>query len=226
MENNYELENQEPLNLLHRIGAIYTDPKSAFESLREKPKFFGAYIVVILISCISLLWRYFDGSAEKMLIDTLVSTGQPVTEQIITISKMIALFGGLFVIIVVPFIVAFFYHLMVMINSETGYKKTLTIVSHSSLISGLNSIITILILKITGITIQFSPAMFLDISSVDPIIYTLLSFLNIFIIWQMLVNIIGFKTIHHMPTKNAIITTVVPTLCVLIISVLVIIATS
>jgi len=215
MENNLEtndLREETSTTLLQRIAYIFTDPKRAFESLKENPKILGVYIISLLISSATLIWSYLDGSSEKVFIDSLVQTGQPVTEQVVALGKLITLFGGIFVFAVVPFIAAFFYHIIVMINSETGYKKTLSITRHASLIASLNTLISLFVLKLAGITLLFSPAMFLDINTMNSVLYTLISFLDIFVFWRIIVLFIGFKTTHNLSNKGALITAIIPDL--------------
>lgn len=215
MENNLEtneLTEEKMTTLLERIIYIFTDPKRAFESLKENPKILGVYLIGLLISSVTLIWSYLDGTSEKVFIDSMVQTGQPVTEQVVLMGKLLTLFGGMFVFAIWPFISAFFYHILVMINSETGYKKTLAITRHASLIASLNTLISLFVLKFSGITLQFSPAMFLDINAMSSVLYTLISFIDIFVFWRVVVLFIGFRTTHNLSKKGALITAIIPDL--------------
>lgn len=215
MENNLEINEfmeEETTTLLKRILYIFADPKRAFESLKENPKILGVYLIGLLISSATLIWSYLDGTSEKLFIDSLVQTGQHVTEQVVIMGKFITLFGGILAFAVGPIIIAFFYHIIVMINSETGYKKTLSITRHASLIASLNTLISLFVLKLAGITLQFSPAMFLDINAINSILYTLISFVDIFVFWRVVVLFIGFRTTHNLSTKGALITAIIPDL--------------
>lgn len=218
MDNNYEMDEMmevETLSFGQRLIAIYTEPKKAYESLKENPKFLGAYLITLLISSIAVLWGFFDGSTEKLMIDQLVSSGQPVSDDILSVMVISGVVVGLLLMVIGPFINAFFYHILVMINSETGYKKTLSITTHASLIGALNSLITILILKVSGITIMFSPAMFMDATTTNTVVYTLLSFLNIFVFWQYFVTFVGLKTVHKLKNSGAFITLLIPNLIII-----------
>jgi len=215
MENNLEtnkLTEENTTTLLQRISYIFTDPKKAFESLKENPKILGVYLIGLLISSATLIWSYLDGTSEKLFIDSMVQTGQPITEQVVAMGKFLTLFGGMFVFAIWPFISAFFYHIIVMINSETGYKKTLAITRHASLIASLNTIISLFVLKLAGITLQFSPAMFLDINTMSSVLYALISFIDIFVFWRVVVLFIGFRTTHNLSKKGALITAIIPDL--------------
>ena len=207
-----ELMEEKTTTLLERIIYIFTDPKRAFESLKENPKILGVYLIGLLISSATLIWSYLDGTSEKVFIDSMVQTGQPITEQVVVMGKLLTLFGGMFVFAIWPFISAFFYHIIVMINSETGYKKTLALTRHASLIASLNTLISLFVLKLSGITLQFSPAMFLDMSTMSSVLYTLISFIDIFVFWRVVVLFIGFRTTHNLSKKGALITAIIPDL--------------
>ena len=207
-----ELMEEKTTTLLERIIYIFTDPKRAFESLKENPKILGVYLIGLLISSATLIWSYLDGTSEKVFIDSMVQTGQPITEQVVVMGKLLTLFGGMFVFAIWPFISALFYHIIVMINSETGYKKTLALTRHASLIASLNTLISLFVLKLSGITLQFSPAMFLDMSTMSSVLYTLISFIDIFVFWRVVVLFIGFRTTHNLSKKGALITAIIPDL--------------
>ncbi|MBI9015255.1 MAG: YIP1 family protein [Clostridiales bacterium] len=207
-----ELAKENTTTLLERIIYIFTDPKRSFESLKENPKVLGVYLISLIISSLTLIWGYLDGSSEKVFIDQLAQTGQPITEQVVVMGKLLTLFGGAFIFAIVPFISAFFYHIIVMINSETGYKKTLAITRHASLIASLNTIISLFVLKLAGITLQFSPAMFLDANEMSSVLYALISFIDLFVFWRVVVLFIGFRTTHNLSKKGALITAIIPDL--------------
>jgi len=206
----YELEQTESLSLFQRVIGVITDPTRVYDSLKEKPTFLGVYILTSIMTIFPLIWNHMDGTTKTMLIDQFQAQGTPVTEELLNITTISTLIGGAIGILIMPFIVGLIFHIIVMIQSHTGYKRTLTITTHAAVIGLINTWLVFIIQKLTGTTMQFSPAMFLDANSVSPILYTGLALLNIFTFWGMFVNYTGFKTVHNMNNKEATITVVTP----------------
>ncbi len=199
-----DLNNEtEQLTFMQKVIGIVSDPKLAFDSIKESPKVMGIYLFTVILSIIPLIWSFVDGSSKELIIEQLKATGQPITEELINITTIGGVVGGAVVIALLPFIIAFFYHIVAMIQSHTGYKKTLVIYLYSSIVSIIGQWIILIVTKLTDMTIMFSPAMFLDQTTVSPVLFTILASIDLFSFWTMFVMFVGFKSVHDMNKKEA-----------------------
>lgn len=203
-------EEVEELSFLQRIICVFTDPNRAFASMKNNPKILGVLMVVILVGLGSVFLTLADGSMEEQIIDQLQMSGQPITESSVNLAITIGMIFGSILIIGMPFLTALIYHVFAMVQSKSGYKKTLAIYLHSQLIAIVGSILVIIINMTTDRVIQFSLAMFLDPNQVSGIVYNIASLLNVFTIWGLFVLFTGFKETHEMTTKEAIFTIAIP----------------
>ena len=200
----------EELSFLQRVVCVFTDPKRAFSSMRNNPKILRALAIIILAGVGSILLTIADGSMKEQIIGQLQAAGQPVTDSAINMAIGAGAVIGAIGVIGIPFLIALIYHVCAMIQSKTGYKKTLAIYLHSQFIVVLGSIIVTVITMATGKVIQFSPAMFMDPNQVSSTLYLIASLFNVFTIWGLFVLFTGFKETHGMTTKEAIITIAIP----------------
>lgn len=192
------------------LFTIFTEPTKTFERLKERPRILIPYILIVLVALLTPLLGLMDGTLETGIIEQLNLAKQTVNDESIQIAKFSAFAVVIVAALLIPIISAFFYHLFCMFQSKTGYKKTLTIIIYANLIASLQSLIILFIHKISGITIIFSPIMFLDYNSLNVVISTLLSYINVFTIWYTILIFIGMRTIHEMTKKEAWITISIP----------------
>lgn len=215
MENldmNEMMNEEENLSFLQRVLAIFTEPKRAFDSMKSSPKVLGVYILIVLMLCAPIILGFIDGSMEEQIIANMNQTGTEITSEVIQIAIIVGIVVGIIGIAVGPLLQGLIYHVAAMIQSKPGFKKTLSIVLHASIISSFGNILAFTISRVTGSSFVFSPAMFLDAASVSNLVYYIASTLNIFTIWSIFVMYTGFKSVHEMNKKEAIISSIAPTL--------------
>ncbi|MCH4889445.1 YIP1 family protein [Acidaminobacter sp. JC074] len=211
-------EEDESLSLIQRLIMVFTDPARAFKSMRQDPKLLGIYLITGLLIFITVFLSAYTPAAKEAIIDQLQLTGQDITDQSINALLLFgAAIGGVFGILI-PLLVAFIYHMIVMFMSKTGYKKTLVIYLFANLIAQIGAILSLILGRAMGTTFTFSPAMFVDMAS-NPLLYSIMNLLNIFSIWSLVVMYIGFKETHEMNTKEAGITVGIPALILIIFTV-------
>jgi len=210
-------EETENLSFGQKLMMIFTDPARAFKSMKENPKILGIYLITAALIIITIVLNTYSPMAKEQMIQQLQSTGQVVTEQTInTLLIVSTIFGGI-IGALIPFLIAFIYHIIVMFMSKTGYKKTLAVYLFAGIISQIGAILSGILTRITGTAFSFSPAMFID-QTTSPMMYSLLSIVNIFTIWSMIVLYIGFKETHEMKSKEASIVVGVPVVFLIIVT--------
>jgi len=218
-ENLYDIQEEtESLSLIQKLIMVFTDPVRAFKSMRENPKMLGIYLISAVLIFATIFFSAYTPTAKAAIIEQLQLGGQEITDQSINALLLFgAIVGGVFGILL-PFLIAFIYHMIAMFMSKTGYKKTLVIYLFANMIAQVGAILSLILSRIMGTTFTFSPAMFVDMTT-NPLLYSLLSLLNIFTIWSLVVIYIGFKEAHEMNTKEASITAGIPALALVIFTV-------
>jgi LytS/YehU family sensor histidine kinase len=216
------IDETEELTFIQKVVGMVSDPKPAFESIKNSPKIMAIYLFTVLFSLIPIVWNYFDGSAKELILEQFKESGQPITEELINVTTIGGVVGGIVAITLLPFLVAFFYHIFAMIQSHTGYKKTLAIYLYSSIVSLIGQWIILIVTKFSDMTIAFSPAMFLDPVSVSPILYAIIASLDLFVFWTMFVMFVGFRSVHDMNKKEATLAVAAPYVLSIIIGIVLI----
>jgi hypothetical protein len=57
---------------------------------------------------------------------------------------------------------------------------------------------------------SFSPAAFLPVAAQTSALYSFLSIFDVFTLWYLVISVIGFKTVHRLPTGKAVVVVLVP----------------
>lgn len=217
MEHSSETDN----TLLKNVLQVFTDPTAAFNRIKVIPRYKAALLILMLFAFISSLINYLDGSLASSLFETANEIDSSYTlAEANTQSLRLVLAGVIFTPIALV-IAGFIYHVGVMIQSKTGYSKTFTVIVYAQLITSLGLVISLVILKLTGTNIVFNPLMFLNAEDLSPMMNTLLSYLDIFKIWAFYILFTGFRVIHDMTKKEAVITASIPFLLALILNIII-----
>lgn len=177
----------------------------------------GIYLTVIIINTVLVVLTILDPAAKQTMIQQIQNSGQQVSDELINVFTLLTAGAGILAVIAIPFLVALIYHVLAMLQSKTGFKKTLSLYMHVQLIPLLNSVIVYAVQSITGKTIEFSPVMFLAPETTSNVIMILASYLNIFTIWTYVLLYIGFRKTHEMNEKEALITIAIPMILGLVI---------
>lgn len=196
--------------MFKNLIGIYTDPTKAFENIKMKTNIIIPLLIIVIVATVGPLVNLFDGTLETLIIDQIQASGQVLDASTIKLGKIMAVVTVIIGSFVVPFIAALVYHIMCMVNSKTGYKKTLSVIVYSNLILSLQTVIILTIYKVTGVNIIFSPHMFMSTESATSVLGSIIGHVNLFYIWYLFVLFIGFKVVHEMTKKEALITILVP----------------
>lgn len=197
------------MNWLTRIFNTFFEPRKVFESLKQKPKWFVPLVVVCLVTLAFLYLVSNIMIAEQI---TKTELRQPLTEpqkQVMTnwikIASLTMTPISIIAISVLQSLVLFFVF-NVLMGGDSTFKRVLSVVSHSCLISIPALIIRCpLILFKNTMEVQTSLAAFLSVDLKDSIIYKLLGGFDIFALWQVVVLSIGLSVMYNFSFKKSLI---------------------
>ena len=197
------------MNWLARIFNIIFEPRKVFESLKQKPKWF---VPLVVVSLVTLVFLYFVSNI--MVAEQIAKTElrQPLTEpqkQVminwIKIASLTMTPISIIAISVLQSLVLFFVF-NVLMGGDSTFKRVLSVVSHSYLISIPAIIVRCpLILFKKTMEVQTSLAAFLSVDLKDSIIYKLLGGFDIFALWQVIVLSIGLSVMYNFSFKKSLI---------------------
>lgn len=198
------------ISLVGKIIKIFTSPKEAFAIINQNAKLLPIYGIYVLMSILALAIPFLTGNLKETIVQQLQSTGTELTDQLIQLTMVLGLVGALIAILLLPFFTGFIYHIICMIMGKTNIKKTFIIILYSSFIGLFGSFLSTIVLEVTNFTLIFSPLMFIDYESMSAIPIALLSLLDIFAIWNIVVLFIGFKIMHKLSNVQTTILIAVP----------------
>ena len=212
------------MNWLVRIFNIFFEPRKAFESLKQKPKWL---IPLVAVSLVTLVFLYLVSNimiAEQI---TKTELKQPLTESQkqfmanwIKIASLAMTPISIIAISLLQSLVLFFVF-NVLMGGDSSFKRVLSVVSHSCLISIPALIIRCpLILFKKTMEVQTSLAAFLSVDLKDSIIYKLLGGFDIFALWEVIVLSIGLSVMYNFSFKKSFIPILIMWIILILISAL------
>lgn len=208
------IETQEVrMGFVSRISGIFFEPKKVFNFLNSKPSWFFAFLLILLIGVVIaeitlpqnlLLQKEIVSQSPKIsstpeVLDkmTEITTGKRITA---AISTPIVAFIWL---LILTSVVYFFCNII--LGGESSYKKLLSIVTYTFFIPALGSILkTPLILAKNSADVQTSLAILMA-GDYNKIRHMLLSALDIFSIWQLILIALGITVLYKFSSTKAFI---------------------
>jgi hypothetical protein len=191
-----------------RFINVFVNPMNTFKSLYKRPTWLAPMLIVLAVITISVQITYpiqLDAQLKAMRNNPNMTTEQlnmqiqwvanhPVLHRIIT--AVAALF---FVTVIYYFILSLIFYFVgsIILGGDCSYKKVLSIWSWISLIGIVETIVIVPLTLAKGSIIKLSPALLLSGDAIDTTLYTILSQLNFFTIWQLAVFAFGFATIYR-----------------------------
>jgi hypothetical protein len=206
--------NEREMGVLSRIIGIFTSPKETFASIDRKPTWLVPFIIMIVVTMVMQLLIMNIGLQDRVA--QMEAIGKP-QEQIDATQnfmqgglKYISLVVAPIGILVVWSVIAgiFLFAGNTIMGGKSTFKKMLSLVSWSSLIGILSvAIQTFLIIsKGTRLGVTTSLAAFLPSPTWDAppsIFYRLLSKLDIFTIWGLVLWAIGISVMYRFTMKKS-----------------------
>jgi hypothetical protein len=214
-----ELKSQEPkieekMGFLSRIFGVFFEPKKVFSFLNNKPSWLFAFILILIIGVItaeiilpqSLLLQKeivsniprFSSSPEVLEKITEVTPAARISTAVGEIIKTLI---GLFLL---TSLVYFFCNII--LGGDSSYQRVLSVVTYTSFISVLGAILkTPLILTKNSVDVRTSLALLMPEADFTKIRFMLLSALDIFSIWQMVLIALGMTVLYKFSMTKALI---------------------
>ena len=204
------------MSFMQKLISVFTAPRSAFESINARPSWFVPYLITVAIT-IALQYAVMDITMQDQL--AIMEAKDMPAEQMdavrtqmegpmkyIGIAMIPIATAAVWVILGGIFLLA--GNIMITNSEEVTFKKMLALVSWSSLITivagPLRTLLVISKGTMRGVATDLSVLMPVPAIGEDPsLLYLLLSKIDVFVIWQIVLWIIGFSVFYRVETKKA-----------------------
>ncbi|MDO5096917.1 MAG: YIP1 family protein [Peptostreptococcaceae bacterium] len=205
------------MTLLDDLRYLFTAPSELFYDLDEEPRILRPFFISLLIYIINIGIAYFLGGLIAVPEETL-----SIEVQFIILIVLCAFVGPLLVLLVnAAQALAYFIGVKVL-SYNMPYKTMLSISMYSFIILNLNKTLETVVNSIIGKSDFFtlSPALFFaNTAYSNSIISILLKLINPFIIWYVILIVIGIHVISGMSKAKAAGVVLIGSFCLLCIAV-------
>lgn len=215
MEDNQAVSVKKPMSGFERIIKIIFSPTEVFESIERKPNFLLPMLITVAVTALVTFFTK-DMLAEytkQIMMNQGMSSSQ--VESALEATKtltQVSLVLGIVFSFLSPLIKGAVSHLFsIMFGGEAKIDASVSVVLNSYMIVMLGTLLALPIVILTQNPVfSFSAAVFLPAADSAKPLYTLLSTLNVFTIWYLVVSIIGFKKVHKYSTIKASLAVLIP----------------
>jgi hypothetical protein len=209
-----EISEKNGMNIFGRLIGVFSSPKETFESIDQKPTWLVPFIITVIIA-IGLNFLVMDIGVRDQ-IAKMEAMGAP-SEQIEAVETQMQGPMRYIQIVAIPIVTLIIWAILsgvllfgstTILGGDAKFKKVFSVVAWSNLVTLLGGIIKTLLILSKG-TIQgvsTSLAVLLptpDLADGPSIFYRVLSKIDIFIIWQLVLWIVGLAVINRFTTKKA-----------------------
>ncbi len=211
MSENQETTQVSEKNFIAKWIDVYFSPSETFDSLDRKPDWVLPLVLVAVLTVISFI--LIAPQIQEMQIQAMMDRGMSEDEAYQGIEtaapfiKYLTPVMGVIGVFVVSFIIAGIFYVVFsfMMGGESTYKKVLSVYSYIAFAVGLiATIVRIpLVMAKDSMEVQTSLAAFLSIDMKDQIFYKFLAKFDIFVIWELILFIIGFEIIYKFSRGKA-----------------------
>lgn len=199
-----------PFSWWERLKYVFISPSKAFENIRHYPKVLFPMLVIIIGMLVLTLLRV-DAMKEytkEVTIKQYAQMGIDVPQNLDALLEMQVYFAiaGSIIVLVITWVVksALINAFSGFVNGTGTFKQSLSVITYSYLPVLLGSIIvTIISLVVNRYTISTSLAVFLPDSQIGTFLHTLLTNLDIFVIWYQVLAIIGISKVYSISKKSS-----------------------
>lgn len=200
------------LNVFQRVAGAIFSPERLMNDLEQKPRVLLGIILNVLTPAILMYGTFpmFKEYLRTTMEMTAANTAQQMTpellDQVVNISAISTpimggiMAGGMFLIqaLVIWLVTKIF-------KGQASYKQILSVMGYSSVISVLGTIVTVAVIYITG---TYTDVTYTSLASLLPeikgsFIYGVAKVVEVFYIWQLVVNAIGIAIVSKMDKKKA-----------------------
>ncbi|WP_069650327.1 Yip1 family protein [Caloranaerobacter ferrireducens] len=220
-QNNNEIINEDvnetkPFTWWERLKYVFTNPVKLFDNLREYPKVLFPILLVSIGMMLLILLRldsYREFLSSKMM-EQLAKQGTevPNLEGLVNTQVYISVIAMAVTPIVVWVFKSFLTNGLASVFGGDGkFKNAFSVISHAFIPVLLGQVIVTIISLIIGkfeVLINF--AVLLPESMTGGLLYSILSQIDIFIIWYQILAIIGISQVYGIPRKKSTLAVLLP----------------
>lgn len=211
MSENQETTQVAEKNFIAKWIDVYFSPAETFTSLDRKPDWLVPMILLAVLTVISvfLIAPQMQDMQIQAMMDRGMSEDEAYTayETSAAFMKYLTPVFGVIGVFLVSLIIAgiFFVVFNFMMGGESTYKKVLSVYCYIAFGVGLiGTIVRVpLVMAKNSMEVQTSLAAFLSIDMKDQFIYKLLAKFDVFVVWELILFIIGFQIIYKFSRGKA-----------------------
>lgn len=200
------------LNVFQRIAGAIFSPERLMNDLEQKPRVLLGIIlhvlapVILMYGTFPMFKEYLRTTMEMTAANTAQQMTPELLDQVVNISAISTpimggiMAGGMFLIqaLVIWLVTKIF-------KGQASYKQILSVLGYSSVISVLGTIVTVAVIYITG---TYTDVTYTSLASLLPeikgsFIYGVAKVVEVFYIWQLVVNAIGIAIVSKIDKKKA-----------------------
>ena len=212
------------MGLIQRIIGVFTSPKAVMEDVKIKP-YTGMLLLVFalvgLITTIPTLSLIKDSILDAMLLQSgEINIDSAMLDSILNYTVIATLIGAVVSSALVPIVSGLVSHIIaILVGGEGKFKQTIGINTMAYTVIMAGTILRLALILVTkNIYVSFSPAMFLGANPTANPLYSLLSVVEVFNIIYLYFVYIGIKVVHNVSSFKAWIITLLPTIFLILIS--------
>ncbi len=205
------------IGFVQRLIKIFVSPTEVFEDIGKKPMIVPALLLIAVLAVVILVPQM---GAMRVQMQEQINMQFQAQGQQITADQMEAAMGmgitfgvifGAIALVLAPVVKALFAHGISSIMDGKGkMSQSFGVVLYSTMIvMGGQFIRMIMVLITNDAAISFSPGIFVSVTD-SPVLFSLLTQLDLFVLWYLAVSVIGFKAIHKFSTGKAVTAVLVP----------------
>lgn len=191
------------------LTKVLTEPSAAFESLKAKPAAFQPYLILLLVAAVSGVLAYFKTIDLSMRQAAASGVSPEVLGTMKTVGMVLAPVGAAVTTLVVSLVsAAVLLFLGTLLDGRASFKQMFSMVGYASIPSGVigGLVKTAMIATTPASAIQgvnTSAALLLPRSEFGTVLYQVLSLLDPFAIWTLVLTIIGYAVMAEFSNQKA-----------------------
>ncbi len=200
------------LNVFQRIAGVIFSPERLMTDLERKPRVLLGIILNVLTPVI-LMYGTFPMFRENLRATTemtLANSGQQLAPEVLDpLVNFTALstpvIGGIAAGAMLLVQALVIWLITKIFKGQASYKQVLSVFGYSSVISVLGTIVTVAVIHITG---TYTDTTYTSLASLLPemkgnFIYGVAKVVEVFYIWQLVINAIGVAVVSKIDKKKA-----------------------
>jgi hypothetical protein len=193
-------------SFLSRVTGTFFAPDETLADVARKPDLVAILILLVLTwipASVMIAMRVDFGAQIRAEMESRGGMSAEQMEQAMRIgsafSKAVAFFAPLFSLIMLVIVTAIFFFVFRLFGGEGKFGQALSITAYSWLPLSLGSVLSAIVLATrTGVTpqdlatlLKSNPAFLVDLAT-QPVLFGLLSSIDVFVIWSLALLSIGF----------------------------------